>query len=233
MEAFLEAVTLSYSAPQAVTAVQAEHLLNVAQTFDQQTLGVYAEYMGPSWDTKSVVGQAWMSLALVQNLAVRGVRYNVPGVDVCCLHALENGFSEAQDVLYECMKDMSVCGMCLFCGICREEDELDQRDVVLQNGLRTCIVVLQNAVRTCIAPEVNLVKCRRQLESLLATGDFFEAADLLHELNCDAVPERWEPTTHMEFPKHVRDSIWTWLLVANRIGFRKDLRFKVCRFIAE
>lgn len=37
-------------------------------------------------------------------------------------------------------------------------------------------------------------RARLQLERLLATGDFFEAADLLAELDCDAIPEKWAPS---------------------------------------
>lgn len=78
-----------------------------------------------------------------------------------------------------------------------------------------------------------MAACRRKLEILLESGSCFEAADYLHELNFDSVPEKWEPKSHLEFPKQLRDAIFLWLLIATRLGLYKDLRLLIAKFIAE
>jgi hypothetical protein len=212
MKGFLETLELLYNSPEEVTLVQAELLFDVARC-DDEMIEAFAANAVPHQDIGDVRGQAWMALALVQNLDTGGYRFpELLGMEGCAWHALDNGFREAADLLYEGKMDMSWCGACCSCG---NPEPLDRRDALLQE-----------------LDGKTIAQRRLQLELLLASGEFFEAADLLRELDCDAIPDKWEPKTHGEFPKHVRNTIWIWLLIANRIKVCKDIRILVCGLLA-
>lgn len=89
MRAFAETLELVYCTPKVVTFGQAQHLLVIANNFPSE-----------------ISGEAWIALALLQNLCCRGLWFaELPPVEVCCLHAIDKGFCEAHDLLYELRLD--------------------------------------------------------------------------------------------------------------------------------
>lgn len=227
MRGFDDVLNMVYDSPERVSVEQAKELLYVAENgmLKQDCCAVVDRggCIGDWWvDTADIRGNAWLALALVQNLSSIGYRFGeLPGMECCAKNAMEWGYyREATDLLHEAMLDLEWCDYCLFC--CRHP-HLHPRDVALQDA--------QGITRGTLTGPTRIARTRLRLERLLATGDFYEAADLLAELDCDAIPEKWAPSNHLEWPKRVRERVWIWLLVATRLGLCKDIRILVCTLI--